>query len=286
MKSLKKIVSVIICAALVVLCFAGCSSSSSDEAQVIDDETMLIAYTAEKKPFIYKDENGALTGFDVELIKNIFNEVKGDFKTYKFVQVDEGYKIGEDIAYTDDEGNEYTANVMVGGVLKDTGSFNKDYSFTNDLIDNRVITVTAKGSAITSYAKLDGADVGIYSDAAKTALDKNTEIKDSIKTMEYDSAEKAINAIKSGDIDALIIDEFSFNTASGKDNLVALNGELDTQHYVFAFKKWDANATTFNEAIYELKNPDYNDADEFTPIVEKYFGYNASMFEYVPESGE
>ena len=44
------------------------------------------------------------------------------------------------------------------------------------------------------------------------------------------------------------------------------------------FKKGDLVVENWNEAIYELKSPDYNDKDEFTPMVEKYFGYNASTF--------
>lgn len=281
MKNLKKIVAVILCAMLVVLCFAGCSSST--EADVIDDETMLIAYTAENRPFIYTDEDGNLTGFDVELVKEIFNDVKGDYKTYKFVQVEEGYDIGEDTAYTDDEGNEYVANVMVGGITKNNGSFNKDYSFTDDLIDNRIIAVTAQGSSVTSYAQLSGVHAGVVSEAAKTALDKNSVIRDGMGSVqEFSDVSQALTALSAGEIDVLIVDEFHFNVADNKDDFTILNGELDTIGYVFAFKKWDGNATTFNDAIYELKSPEYNDADEFTPIVEKYFGYNASYFSYEP----
>ena len=61
-----------------------------------------------------------------------------------------------------------------------------------------------------------------------------------------------------------------------------LNGELDKISYAFMFKKGDWVVENWNEAIYELKSPDYNDKDEFTPMVEKYFGYNASSFDYVP----
>ena len=50
------------------------------------------------------------------------------------------------------------------------------------------------------------------------------------------------------------------------------------------FKKGDWVVDNWNEAIYELKSPDYNDKDEFTPMVEKYFGYNASSFDYVPSN--
>lgn len=281
MKAMKKAIAVILCALFVVLCFAGCSASG--EAEEITDETLLVAYTAENKPFIYTDENGELTGFDVELIKEIFDDVKNDYKNYKFIQVDEDYRVGEDTAYTDESGNNYIAYVMVGGLEKNSGSFNKDHTFTKDIIDNRIIAVTAQGSKITSYAQLDGANAGIFSDAAKAALDKNASVKNNMKNItDYKAAADALADLKSGKIDVLIIDEFNFNVAEGKDDFAVIDGELDTISYVYAFKKWDWYDEAFNEAIYELKSPDYNDADMFTPIVEKYFGYNASNFDYQP----
>lgn len=282
MKAMKKIIAVLISLLFVALCFSGCSSS--EIAEVITDKTMLIAYTRENKPFIYTDDNGNLTGFDVKLMDKIFKSVKNDYKNYKFIQVDENYKVGEDIAYTDDAGNEYIADVMVGGIIKNEGSFNKDYTFTADIIDNRIIAVTADNSKIKTYADLKGAKAGIVSDNAKIAMDKNTAVKDGMKNIKDYKADTAtaFSDLKAGKIDVLVIDEFRFNTAQGKDDFRVLNGELDTISYVYSFKKWESYDDTFNEAIYELKSTEYNDADEFTPIVEECFGYNASSFDYEP----
>ena len=57
----------------------------------------------DRAPFLYTDENGNLTGLDVELIAATFDSFKGDYKNYQFIKVDEGYRLGEDVAYTDDE---------------------------------------------------------------------------------------------------------------------------------------------------------------------------------------
>lgn len=282
MKNLKKIVAVLLSAMFVMLCFAGCSSSSN-VAEEITDKTMLIAYTAEKAPFIYTGEDGKLTGFDTELMDKIFGNIKYDYKNYQFVQVEEGYRLGEDTAYTDEDGNDYIAYVMVGGIEKNTGSFNKDHTFTEDIIDNRVIAVTTNDSKIKTYADLSGVNAGVVSDTAMTALDKNTVIKDGMKSVKaYDDAASAIADLTAGKIDVIIIDEFNFNVAEGTDGLKVLDSELDTISYVYAFEKWDWIEEAYNEAIYELKSAEYNDADEFTPIVEKYFGYNASNFDFEP----
>ncbi|MDE5984513.1 MAG: transporter substrate-binding domain-containing protein [Eubacterium sp.] len=281
MKIIKKTAAIILCAVFLMLCFAGCSTAQ--QAAEITEDTLLVAYTAENKPFIYTDDEGNLAGFDVELIDKIFKNVRNDYKNYKFVQVDEDYSLGEDAAYTDENGNDYIAYVMVGGIAKNEGTFNKNHTFTKDIIDNRVIAVTVQGSNINTYADLAGAKAGVVSDTAKTALDKNAAIKSGMASVQnFNTAADALAALNSGSIDVLIIDEFNFNVAEGKDNFRVLDSELDTISYVYSFKKWDWYDEAFNEAIYELKSPDYNDADEFTPIVETYFGYNASNFNYEP----
>lgn len=279
MKITKKILCVFLSVLFVAGCFAGCSSKG--EAEEITDKTMLIAYTDENAPFIYKDKNGKLTGFDVELMEAIFDDVKNDFKDYQFVKVDADYRVGEDAAYTDDNGKEYIAYIMVGGLQKDNGSFNKDFTFTESIIDNRIITVTAKDSKITAYNDLKGKNVGVVTEQAVKAFDSNSTIKNNCKSVEtYEEIDKALGDLKAGKIDAVVVDEFTFNVIGNKDDYAVINGELDKISYVYAFKKYDWYVDAINEAIYELKSPDYNDADEFTPIVEKYFGYNASSFTY------
>lgn len=282
MKNVKRFSALILSAMLVLLSFAGCSSS--EIADTTTDETMLVAYTEENAPFIYEDENGNLTGFDVEILETIFDSVKNDYKNLKFVKVDEDYKIGEDVAETDSEGNEYIAYIMAGGVRTNSGTFNEDCSFTESIISNRVVTVvnSSAGNAVT-YADLEGMSAGVVGDTAKTALDKHTTIKNSLASVaEYDNAADALNDLAASKIDAVIIDEFNFNVAENKDVAVEIDGELDTINYVYAFAKNDWVIDNYNEAIYELQSPNYNDADEFTPIVEKYFGYDASSFNYQP----
>lgn len=280
MITVKKTLAVFLSALTVILCFAGCSKS--EVAEEITADTMLIAYTEDNAPFVYQ-ENGELKGFDVELFKTIFDDIKNEYKNYKFVKVDKDYKIGEDVYCKTDDGKECIAYVMIGGIQKDVGAVNESYTLSEPVISNRIITITADGSQIGTYADLSGRNVGIITDAAKAALDKHTAVKDGFKSLTmYDKAETAIADVKSGKIDALIIDEFTYNTADSS-GLKALDGELDTVDYAYAFKKWDWYVDSINEAIYELKSPDYDDADNFTPMVEEYFGYNASAFNYQPE---
>ena len=280
MKVFKKIFAIALCSILIASAFAGCSKSG--EADKITDKTMLIAYTDEVEPFLYKDKNGKLAGFDIDLFKKIYDNVKNDTKNYKFVKVDKDYKVGDDVAYTNKDGDEFIAYTMIGAVQKNVGSVNEDFSFTNDIITNRIITVTKSGNNISDYNDLSGKKLAVVTDIAKAALDKNSTIKNNNKNTLYPTIEDALSALDNGSVDAVITDEFNFSPLENAEKYQVLNGELDKISYAFKFKKGDWVVENWNEAIYELKSPDYNDKDEFTPMVEKYFGYNASSFDYVP----
>ena len=178
-KNIKKIFAFLLCIAVIGCVFAGCSKSG--EADEITDKTMLIAYTEEVEPFLYKDKNGKLTGFDVDLFEKIYDNVKNDTKNYKFVKVDKDYKVGDDIAYTDKKGTEYIAYTMIGAVQKNVGSVNEDFSFTDDIITNKIITVTKSGNNISDYSDLTGKKLAVVTDTAKAALDKNATIKSDLE---------------------------------------------------------------------------------------------------------
>lgn len=280
MKVFKKIFAIALCGILIASAFAGCSKSG--EADKITDKTMLIAYTDEVEPFLYKGKNGKLAGFDIDLFKKIYDNVKNDTKNYEFVKVDKDYKVGDDVAYTNKDGDEFIAYTMIGAVQKNVGSVNEDFSFTNDIITNRIITVTKSGNNISDYNDLSGKKLAVVTDIAKVALDKNATIKNNNKNTLYPTIEDALSALDNGSVDAVITDEFNFSPLENAEKYQVLNGELDKISYAFMFKKGDWVVENWNEAIYELKSPDYNDKDEFTPMVEKYFGYNASSFDYVP----
>lgn len=289
MKSIKKIIAVLLAVMLAAVLFAGCSKTDSQATQITKN-TMLIAYTEENAPFFYTDENGNLAGFDVELIENIFDNIKNEYKDYAFVQVEEGYVLNEDIAYTDESGNEFSAIIMCGGTHKNVGTANEDVVWSENIIENNIITVVAPDSAITSYNNIAGAKVGVVSAAAAAALDMNATIKNSLASVtEYATAEEAFAALNSGAIDAVVIDDFSYRawfdpTGSAIQPGTVLPGVLDTIEYAFEFAPSNNYSSAFNEAVKEMLSEDYGDGDTLTPIVEKHFGYADALVFSVEEN--
>ncbi len=286
MKNLKRITAIIFSALIIMAAFAGCAKN--EQAAEITKNTMIIAYTEENAPFIYTDENGTLTGFDVELIENTFESFKGDYKDYAFVKVDENYVLNEDTCYTDENGNEFSAILMCGGTQKNVGTVNEDVNWSVNIIENNIITVVPANSEIKNYNDLEGAKVGVVTGIALDALNKNTTIKNNLAAVtEYASAEEAMAAF-GNDVDAVVIEDFDFynyaeeNAASSAGyGYTVLNGALDTVEYAFRFAPSKDYSYGFNEAVREMQSADYGDGDTLTPLVEKYFGYaDACVFSY------
>lgn len=278
MKFIKKIGAVLCAVAVIAMCFAGCSNQNSEK---YGSDTAIIGYTSEASPFITNVKNGKASGFEADLWEAIFDSVKGDLKNYRFEKVNEGYTLEEDGGFYDSSEREYSACLLFGKVAKNSGTFNKDYSYTEPIISNRIITIVPKGSNIKTYNDIDGAKVGVVGTVAKSALEKNTAIYNrcaSVETITLDESTKTLGT----KYDAVVIDELTYcPTDSAKANTYdIIDGELDTIEYVIACAKNSGWKDSINEAIREMKSEKYGDGDEFTPLVEKYFGYNASSFNY------
>ena len=263
MTKMKKILAVALCVLLLGSVFAGCSGKKAEQTTEITDETLLIAYTADNAPFFQIDEKGNASGFEADLIAKIFDSIKDDCKNYAYVKVEPGYRLGEETAYTDKDGKTYIAYMAVGGLQKNDGTNNEDYSFTNTVISNRVVTLVKKDSKIKDYSNLGGTKLAVVSKAAQNALADNAVIADrSAKTTTvYKTAQAAFTALYQDKADAVVIDEFDLRTLDfildGKKQALSdwtteLNGQLDTVEYAFATAKYDRLKDDINEALLEL----------------------------------
>ena len=286
MKKSKRIISLLLAIMLIATCFAGCSSTGDEK---YTDTTVIVGYTAEVAPFIENVDGDKAEGFIPELWGTIFDAVKGDTENYRFELVEEGYDLEEDGGFTDSKGKEYSASLLVGAVSKDNGTFNEDYSFTKPIISNRIIAVTGGTTSIVkTFNDLAGANVVVVTDIAeKTFKEHSTIYNGCASVTKVDDITSALTMINNGTADFVVTDEFTYNKLGDeKANTVVLEGEFDTIEYVIACAKYSGWKDSINEAIRELKSEEYGEGDEFTPIVEKYFGYDASPFVVETEEEE
>lgn len=285
MRVTKRVAAVLLALAMVAAMFAGCSSNKNAK---YGDDVCIIGYTESVAPFLEVNDKGEATGFFAELWASIFDDVKGDLKSYVFEQVEENYQLEEDGGFFNEEGGmEYNAALLMGAVYKNHGTINEDYSFTQPIITNRVVTVTAKDSKVKTYADLAGKRIVTVSDAAKKALELNSVFVDSAKSVaEAKDLDSALAMLDSKKADAVVVDELTLMPSGKVDSYTILDKELDTIEYFIACKKYSGWKDSINEAIREHKSEKYGDGDTFTPLVEKYFGYNASAFSYETEGDQ
>ena len=274
---MKKSFAILLAVLMICVSFTACSSNKKEK---YSDEKLIIGYTEAVSPFLEIDENGKATGFEAELFKAIFDDVKGDLKSYTFEKVEEGYMLEDDGGFFDSRGKEYSAALLMGGASKNRGTFNEDYSFTEPIITNRVIAVVPKDSERKTFADFNNASVVLFGNSAKQAFEANEAISSSCKKIiEAKSFEDAIETLNSKKADILVTEEFSFNKYEKASDFYVMEHEFDTIEYVIACAKYSGWKDSLNEAIKEMKDEAYGDGDTFTPLVEKYFGYNASSFE-------
>lgn len=281
MKRMKKVLSILLCIALIGALFAGCSSK---EEEGYSDTKLIIGYTDAVAPFIEVNENGDASGFIPELWAKLFDNVKGELTSYTFEKVEAGYELEKQGGFfNEDDDTEYSAGLLMGAVSKNDGTFNEDYSFTEPIISDKIIAVTNNDSKVKTFADFKDAKVCAVKGFANDAFQKHNAISGVAEVTVVDTIDSAINALNKGKADVIIVDELSFLPNEKSKEYTILENELDTIEYVIACAKYSGWKWSINEAIRELKSEKYGEGDELTPLVEKFFGYNASSFEYVTD---
>ncbi len=251
---MKKILSAISAAALLIasssLC--GCSSKNSDE--------LVMATNAEFPPFEYIDEQGEYAGIDVEIAEAIAEKLgkKLRIESIDFEDILDGvaankYDFGmaamtvkPDRAAKVNFSNTYATGVQVVIVKSDSGysKFEEFYSsFDADGNPERVksgIKIgVQKGTTGDAYASDDPIDWGFGSE----------------NVAKYDSGEKAIQGLLEGKITAVIIDnEPAKAFVSENEGLTILDGAYADEDYAICVSKNNSELLgQINQAVKELQ---------------------------------
>ncbi|WP_180960207.1 amino acid ABC transporter substrate-binding protein [Neobacillus cucumis] len=222
---MKRIVTMILAIAAVFSLLAACSSKTSGNG---DDKTLTIGIDDKFAPMGFRDENNKIVGFDIDYAKAAAEKMG---KTVKFQPIDWKTKESElSSGRIDLIWNGYTI----------TDERKKKVLFTKPYLKNAQVVVTRKDSNIAKLADLKGKVVGLQSlSSASDALDANP-IKSKIKTVtEFKDNVLALNDLKSGRLDAVVIDEvvIKYYMTKEKDTFKILDESLAPEEYGVGVKK-------------------------------------------------
>lgn len=199
---MKKLLSILL-VTLMVFSFAACGGDKDDQSAgnqygLLEEGVLKVAMEAEYPPMEFKDENGNLTGFDVDMMKAI------------------GEKLGVEIQYVEMEwagifmgltaGN-YDA-VCSGVSITQARIDEKQMQFSDAYMNNGQYIVVSEGTTnINQPADLAGLKVGVqFQTTADIAAQKYQADGIEFELISYDSVQQAFLALEGGQVDVVVAD--------------------------------------------------------------------------------
>lgn len=251
---MKRLLAMILLVAAVFSIVAGCSKSSSKE-----DDTLVIGIDDKFAPMGFRDENNEIVGFDIDYAKAAAEkmDMKVEFQPIDWETKESELSSGRiDLIW-----NGYTI----------TDERKKKVLFTKPYLKNAQVVVTLADSKVTKLADLEGKVVGLQSlSSAADALDADP-IKSKIKTVtEFTDNVSALNDLKNGRLDAVVIDEIVIDYYMTKEegSFKILDESLAPEEYGVGVKKGNEELLEKLQKALDEMNEDGTAAE----ISDKWFG--------------
>lgn len=246
MKSLKKVLAVVLCVLFVSGMFAACSKSNnskSDLDYVKSKGKMVIGVTL-YEPMNYKDENGNWTGFDTEFAQAVCEKLGVEAE---FIVIDWDNKIFElDSKKIDCAWNGMTL----------TDEVKESMSCTKPYVKNEQVVVM-KADAVKNYtdvASLKDLTFAAESGSAGEAALKDLSLDANLTSVAAQS--DALMEVKSGSVQACVIDNTMANAMTGEGTSyseLAQGISLTSEEYGVGFRKGSDLTAEVDKIIDEMK---------------------------------
>ena len=294
---MKKVLLIALAAILVIGVFAGCapaapadsadqasvspSASSEDSADAsesaagdvddslqksLDKGEFVMGFAANFPPMGYKDENGELTGFDVELAKEVAKHMNINVKLQPI-----NWKAKEM------ELNSGNVDVLWNGFTI-TDERKEALLMSDPYMQNEQVVVVTKDSPIKTLADLAGKKLAVQDgSSAQAAIADNPELAASIgEQVNFTDNVMAMMDVYSGNTDALAVDSIVADYYLAKDpgKYVILEETLAPEEYGIGFRKGEE---AFMNAVMDALKKMKEDGTA-AQISEKWFGRDVTTF--------
>lgn len=248
------------------LAFAGCSKKSTEST--LDKETLVVGMDDAFAPMGFKDENGEITGFDVDLAKEIAKRLNKDVK---FQPID----------WTMKESELKSGNIdLIWNGYTITDDRKEKVDFSVPYLKNKQVIVTLSDSDINSKSDLSGKKVGAQNESsAVSAMEKEEELYSSFNggdAITFEDNNQALMDLEAGRIDAVVADEILvryYISLKGEDKFKILDDNFGEEEYGVGIRKGDTKMVeAFNKAYKEIQED-----GTLKEISEKWFGEDITI---------
>lgn len=246
--------------AVMALSIAGCNNKSQD---AMDKETLIIGFDDTFVPMGFKDNNGEIVGFDIDLAKEVSKRIG---KQVTFQPIDWSMK--------ESELNSGKIDLIWNG-YSITKERKEKVNFTNPYMENRQVIITLVNSKINSKVDLKGMNVGAQNQSsAVDAINKEEELLKTFKdgkVYTFETNNEALMDLEAKRIDAVVADEILaryYINKKGEGKFKILNDDFGDESYGVGIRKGDEELLEkLNEAFEDIKKD-----GTAKKVSEKWFG--------------
>lgn len=255
---MKRLAMMVLLLLSVFAIMTGCSSDASSNKE--EKENALIVGIDDKfAPMGFRDENNEIVGFDIDYAKAAAE------------------KMGMEVTFQPIDWKTKEAELSSGRIdliwngYTITDERKEKVLFTKPYLKNAQVVVTLADSELTKLDDLEGKVVGLQSLSSASDALNAAPIKEKIKTVtEFADNVQALTDLKSGRLDAVIIDEIVINyyMTKEKDTFKVLDESLAPEEYGIGVKKGNEELLEKLQKALDQLNEDGTAAE----ISTKWFG--------------
>jgi len=242
-KKIKLVFTTIVCFFL-ILFIPGCinqEESLDPTIQSIKDRgTLIVGTSAPYEPMEYKDENGEYVGFDIDIANEIANQLEVDIEV---VNMEFNESVFAD-ALNNEEVNIIIAAITITNEREELVSFSNPY-----LNAGQVIVTNESSQEINIPENLKDKKVGVQ--IGTTSKEEALIYTNETNVIKYSNYTEAVNGLKAGAIDAIIIDRpAGIGLTKDNQNIKIVGDPFTNELYGIAIKKGEsALKTEINNVI-------------------------------------
>lgn len=233
---------------------------AAEETSELSYDKIVVGMDDTFAPMGFRDENGDLTGVDVELAQAVSEEMGIPFELQPI-----------DWSMKETELNNGTIDLIWNGYTI-TPEREEKVAFTNPYLKNRQVVVTMAESDINTLADLEGKTVAAQAESsAVDAIQAKPEVQDSFKELiTLETNDMCLRDMETGRSDAVVADEVLLRyyiSKKGPEKYKILDEDFGEEEYGIGARKDDtALVEAVNNAITALK-----ESGKTAEISEKWF---------------
>lgn len=221
MKKTVKILSVVLALVLVIGCFAACGKK--EEKKTEEKKTLVMATNAEFPPYEYH-EGDAVVGIDAEIAKLIADKLGMELKI-------------EDVAFDSIipgvQAGKYDMG-MAGMTVNEERL--QSVNFSDSYATGVQVVIVKEGGSIASLDDIAGKKIGVQTSTTGDIYASGDFGDENV--VKFDSGAAAVEALKSGKVDCVIIDnEPAKSYVAANEGLKILETEYAVEDYAICFAK-------------------------------------------------